>query len=90
MKTPTTLEAVDLVAERFGMSRTEVCHLLRTPTHPREMRDDFARRAMQGLIVTTASWADLGYTPKDGLSIAENYAVHAYEIADAMLEARGK
>ena len=50
------------------------------------LRDYFAAKAMQSVLQT--SWRDLDLKPKDGLSVIENSAVFAYEIADAMLKAK--
>ena len=50
------------------------------------IRDYFAAKAMQSVLQT--SWRDLDLKPKNGLSVIENSAVFAYEIADAMLKAK--
>jgi len=54
------------------------------------LRDHFAGLAMQGLIATENPWRSYGYKPVNGLSIPENDARLAYQIADAMIRARGQ
>ena len=51
------------------------------------LRDYFAAKTMQSVL--DGSWPDLHLKPKQHLSPIENSAVFAYEIADAMLKARG-
>ena len=61
-------------------------------TDPQEygmsLRDHIAIQVLPALLTTTASWRDLGLTPYDGLKDQQQYAMFAYEYADAMLEAR--
>lgn len=52
------------------------------------LRDYFAAQALNAVINMDYPMSDIGYFMKDGKSIGENYAICAYELADAMLEAR--
>jgi hypothetical protein len=52
------------------------------------LRDYFAAQALNSIINMNYPMADIGYSMKNGKSIGENYAICAYELADAMLEAR--
>lgn len=52
------------------------------------LRDYFAGWALNSVINMNYPLADIGYKMRDGNSIAENYAHCAYELADAMLQAR--
>ena len=54
------------------------------------LRDYFAAKAMHAIVTTTNSWKDNGFVPRNGWSIAENNALCAYELADAMLKARAE
>lgn len=65
-----------------------------SPDYPNEigggasMRDYFAAKAMQAGMAMKYPLGDLGYSMKNSKSIMENYAIFAYEMADAMLAAR--
>jgi hypothetical protein len=52
------------------------------------IRDYFAGLAMQGRIAGNMTWQELDYKPVKGLSIIDNEAALAYQMADAMLKAR--
>lgn len=80
---PTIHEVISHVAEHYGITKSEAMEIMRTPTHPKTMRDDFAKSAMQGLL------SDL---PKSmyGLNWESNVVSGAYRIADAMLQERFK
>lgn len=52
------------------------------------LRDAFAISALTS--GQASNWRDNDYSPVNGLSIIENTARHAYEIADAMLRARSQ
>lgn len=52
------------------------------------LRDHIAIQVLPALLTTTASWRDLGLTPYAGLKDQQQYAMFAYEYADAMLDAR--
>lgn len=54
------------------------------------LRDYFAAKAMQAALTTPHTWRDLGYTPKSGLNDMQNSARMAYQLADAMVAARGE
>lgn len=50
------------------------------------LRDYFAAKAMQSVL--DGSWPDLQLVPQSGLEPIENSAMFAYQIADAMIQAR--
>ena len=52
----------------------------------RRLRDEFAGQALQS--GAASNWRDNDYKPVDGMSIIDNTARHAYQIADAMMKAR--
>jgi len=52
------------------------------------MRDYFAAKAMSGLLATSATFPDHGFSPISGFTICENIALFAYRTADAMLKMR--
>lgn len=54
-----------------------------------ELRDYFAGKAMQGLLSCPYPVSELGYQMKNNKSLMENSAIFSYELADAMLAARG-
>lgn len=50
-------------------------------------REHFAGVALQGLMSGKITWRDLGYEPRDGMfSMMEQYAICAYEMAEAMVK----
>ena len=51
------------------------------------LRDDFAAKALPAVV---SSWLDLGFKPGNELSFAENTALCAYQLAEAMLKARAQ
>lgn len=54
------------------------------------IRDHFAGLAMQAVMACAGpTWRDNGFKPIDGLTIMQNNARLAYDMADAMLKARG-
>lgn len=53
------------------------------------LRDEFAGRALQGLLSGAMAWHDFDFRPVSGKSIMENNALCAYAQADAMLAVRG-
>lgn len=71
---PTQVEILRQAAEHFGLPIGEVAQILKVPTHPAGMRDEFAAFAMQ---------AHAGLPPRDA-------AANAYRYADAMLAERIK
>jgi hypothetical protein len=75
MNPPTIREALDHLSEHYGLTAAQVRELVRTPLHPRELRDEFAGRAMQTLV--GQGWPDAG-----------RMAEEVYKVADAMLAAR--
>ena len=54
-----------------------------------DLRDYFASSLLPG-IIQTDYFLDLNFTMKQGKTIMQNYAICAYELADAMMEAREK
>jgi hypothetical protein len=52
------------------------------------LRDYFAAQALPAVISTGGSWKNLDFKPRNGLSNAENDALCAYLVADAMLKAK--
>lgn len=71
---PNNLQMISHIAHHFGMPLSEVATVLKVPTHPASMRDEFAARAATGVFVS----------PWDVKTIA----ARAYAVADAMLAAR--
>lgn len=78
MNKPTLIEAVNHLREHYGISQADVLNLLRTPMHPRDLRDDFAKAAITGTLPGAAVGNDR----------TKEYAEWAYKMADAMLEVR--
>jgi hypothetical protein len=78
MTTPTIREAIEHLREHYHLTMAEVLALVRTPLHPAALRDEFAGRAMQGLLA--AGW-EANYTNT-------LLTIRAYEVADDMLAAR--
>lgn len=70
---PNNLQMISHIAHHFGMPLAEVATVMKAPTHPAEMRDNFALFAMPRV--------DFDYSLDGG-------ATRCYEIADAMLAAR--
>lgn len=54
------------------------------------MRDYFAAKAIGPIVTCPFPLREMGYSMQNGLSIMENYAALAYQIADAMLSERAK
>jgi hypothetical protein len=76
-------EIFDHVREKYNLTLNEFRELINLPEHPHELRDDFAKVALQGILSTSHG----PYFFKDPYVepiIAEN----AYRLADAMLAAR--
>lgn len=79
MKTVTWQMVVDAAAEALGVPQSGVMAAVKTPLHPRELRDEFAGRALSGMLSDPHGW------PQQD---ADEFAEAAYRFADAMLEAR--
>jgi hypothetical protein len=77
---PTKREVIQHIREHYGLSFQDVTSILNSPTHPAGMRDEFAARAVQGLLASPVQ-------PQSG---PDMYARDAYKIADAMLQERVK
>lgn len=77
---PTIKDVVDLIRDRYGLSMSEALELLRTPIHPRELRDEFAMRALTGIVSN----------PESGCNSTSDLAHYAYQCADSMLKERIK
>ncbi|NHC62900.1 hypothetical protein [Paenalcaligenes suwonensis] len=58
------------------------------PDKYKALRDQFAIAALTS--GEAASWRDNDWTPHNGKTVIENMALCAYDIADAMLKARGE
>lgn len=71
---PNIHDILENACEKFGLTMGEAMAIIKTPLHPRELRDEFAGRAAEYL-----AW-NLGNT--------ELCAKRCYEIADALLKAR--
>jgi len=85
--TVTRKEALEFLRNHYGLTMSECMRLVNTQdiTHPHDMRDEFAKVALQGILSTSHG----PYFFKDPYVepiIAEN----AYRIADAMLAERIK
>lgn len=79
---PKTLDVVNLIREHYGLSMQEVLDVIHTPLHPRELRDEFAMQALNGIMACFHEFKGAG----DKASRCRL----AYAYADAMLEARAK
>lgn len=77
---PNIHDILENACEKFGLTMGEAMAITKTPLHPRELRDEFAGQAMQGLLAQSQGTA-LG-------SRVEAAAEYAYAMADAMLKAR--
>lgn len=75
---PKIHEAVAVLAEHFGLTKLQAMEVIRTPTHPRELRDEFAKAAITGVIAEAVCYPE------------EDMAEMAYKLADAMLKERAK
>lgn len=75
MSVPSRKEMLDHLHIHYGLTISETMQIVNIPLHPIEMRDEFARAALTGLMAKN-----------DTVSNAKR----AYEVADAMLAARIK
>jgi hypothetical protein len=64
--------------EKFGLTMGEALAITKTPLHPRELRDDFAGKAMASVIARGDD------TNRPGM------AEWSYAMADVMLKARNE
>ena len=80
MTRPTQREIIEHVREHFGISAIDVLSIMKTPTHPKELRDEFAAKAMQVDYKLTKNYSEPYW--RIGVSL------DAYKMADAMLKAR--
>jgi len=74
---PNIHDILENACKKFGLTMGEALAITKTPLHPRELRDDFAGKAMQGLLAGTLKSADTSLIARD-----------CYAMADAMLKAR--
>lgn len=83
MSMPSRKEMLEHLRIHYGLTLSETMQIVNIPLHPFEMRDEFAKAAVQGIL---AGW---NYEA-EGNSVlkTEATAKRAYLIADAMLEAR--
>jgi len=70
---PNNLQMIGHLSHHFGMPMHQVIEVLKMPTHPRELRDEFAMAALPWVLEAHPS---------------TTFARGAYGIADAMLAAR--
>lgn len=75
MTKPTIIEVVHTIAEHYGLTHGQALEIMRTPTHPSELKDDFAKAAMVGVM----AW---GYHDPNDI------ARLSYDVAKAMLKVR--
>jgi len=80
MKTPTIYEVATHVAEHYGITKGQAFEIMRTPTHPAGLRDEFAGKAMQSYLTH----------PDVSEYSTREWAAEAYDMADAMLKERLK
>lgn len=78
MSTPSRKEMLDHLRIHYGLTISETMDVVNIPLHPFEMRDEFAKVALTGLI---SHYGSEGF---------DTVAIDAYKFADAMLEARIK
>lgn len=83
MSKPTAQDIIRLASLHYGLPMAEILEIVKTPTHPSTLRDEFAGKALP------VAWHayDQGYTG-DPECVELSIAHHAYQIADAMLKAR--
>ncbi len=75
-KTPTVRELIDHVQEHYGLTQTEVLDLIRTPVHPKTLRDEMAMHVAPALFT---------------IGVSTDYiASESYKLADSMLQQRLK
>lgn len=83
MTQPTQKEIIGHIKEHFGISGEQVLQIMRTPTHPYDLRDRFAMMTISSVLAPN---------PVTGRSALvgdfEACSITAYKMADAMLEAR--
>lgn len=78
---PSGITMLYFLRDHYGMSFEEIRNILHVPTHPHDLRDQFAGQAMQSFILNPTTlnhhnWASI--------------VSGAYQIADAMLKERSK
>lgn len=84
---PTRQDLLAYLAGSHGLSFEETLRIFKVPEHPRELRDEFAMAAMQGMLSNTDR--DDEDLHRRGL-LAPLVAQNAYLFADAMLAQRVK
>jgi hypothetical protein len=82
---PTLMQAIDHLAVQFGMSKNEVLTLMRVPTHPGGLRDEFAKAVAQAM-EPPKFYVGIGETER----ALRTWASSCWAMADAMLEARNQ
>ena len=73
---PNIRDILENACKEFGLTMSEALAIMKTPLHPRELRDEFAGKAMQSVIARGDD------TNRPGM------AEWSYAMADAMLKAR--
>ena len=76
----------DLIAWADERATDQVADQLADQVRPKDLRDEFAMVALQGLVSDPSS----GYQYVSPQSYEDGVAKRAYELADAMIRARGK
>ena len=85
MTQPTQREIIEHVREQFGISAMDVLSIMKTPTHPKELRDEFAVTAMASL--TSIYWETQAMY-ESASDLIKCQCESAYEYADMMLKER--
>lgn len=73
----TPVDIARVAAAHYGVPTTEILSIMKTPTNPATLRDEFAGKAMQGIVADP-----------DLCMGVDKVAEWAYTQADAMLKAR--
>ncbi len=73
---PNIHDILEHTSKHFGLTMSEALAIMKTPLHPRGLRDEFAGQAMQAVIARGDD------TNRPGM------AEWSYAMADAMLKAR--
>lgn len=82
---PTQKEIIEHVRDHFGISGKQVLQIMQAPTHPSELRDEFAAKSITAMLAPNPVTGQFAQE-----SDFEQCAVLAYKMADAMLKARSE
>ena len=83
MTEPTQKEIIEHVKEHFGISGKQVLQIMKTPTHPDDLRDKFAMMSISSVLAVHPITGQVAL-----VSDFDACAEVAYKMADAMLKAR--